>query len=264
MIPCRLDYEVAELTWQNGQPSMNGLGLPRVPAKPIAAATNTRLSPSASHSKYAWEKLPRASGTLESIVNQATRLPHSSKSTPDGVGVGGGEGDELVPWFDPRRAAAVAAAAASNTMTMDALVPCSNRTEEQSAGVVDSVAGGAGTCVVGCSTRVGSCSGAAREGGDTLLAARRAGVARVPGAREWSSRDQSGSGRDSHHVTLDTCDREMDVGYTSTSMGSPENTSSARQWTKTAAAADDHVSVCHSTQVKFLFLLTTNFVRVTI
>ncbi|KAI9078454.1 hypothetical protein K1719_039550 [Acacia pycnantha] len=29
-----LDYEVAELTWENGQLSMHGLGLPKVPEKP--------------------------------------------------------------------------------------------------------------------------------------------------------------------------------------------------------------------------------------
>ncbi|KAE9622075.1 putative transcription factor bHLH family [Lupinus albus] len=36
-----LDYEVAELTWENGQPSMHGLGLPRLPGKPSVATTNT-------------------------------------------------------------------------------------------------------------------------------------------------------------------------------------------------------------------------------
>ncbi|KAL8128493.1 hypothetical protein V2J09_017648 [Rumex salicifolius] len=47
-----LDYEMAELTWENGQLSMHGLGLRRV------SSTN----------KCAWERPRAASGTLESIV----------------------------------------------------------------------------------------------------------------------------------------------------------------------------------------------------
>ncbi|PIA35636.1 hypothetical protein AQUCO_03500175v1 [Aquilegia coerulea] len=59
-----LDYEVAELTWENGQLGLHGLGPPRViGGKPIS-------------SKYTWEK-PRASGTLESIVNQAVHRNQS-------------------------------------------------------------------------------------------------------------------------------------------------------------------------------------------
>lgn len=241
---CRLDYEVAELTWENGQLSTHGLGLPRVPAKPISAGAGARSTASAAPSKYTWEK-PRASGTLESIVNQATCLPHRNKSVFDG---GAGNGDDMVPWFDPQRAAA------STTMTMDAMVPCSNRTDEQSTQAMDSVPGGGvlGTCVVDVSTRVGSCSGPATQEEEALLAATRARVARVPVAHEWSSRDQSLSGsatfgRDSQHVTFDTCDREMGGGFTSTSMGSPENTKTT--------TADDHDSVCHSgPQAKFLVL----------
>ena len=249
-----LDYEVAELTWENGQVSMHGLGLPRVPAKPAttAAGANPRSTASTSPSKYAWDK-PRASDTLESIVNQATRLPNRGKSMFD-LGCGGGcDGDDLVPWFEPHRAATAvaAAAAASNNMTMDALVPCANRRDEQTTHVMGSMpATGYGTCMVGCSTGVGSCSGPAAIDKEALLASKRARVARVPTAREWSSRDQSASGsatfgRDNQLVALDTCDRELGMGYTSTSMGSPENTSSAKQCTKTTTD-DDHDSVCHS------------------
>lgn len=223
---------------------MHGLGPPRVPVKSTTSA-----------SKYStWEK-PRASGTLESIVNQATRLPPPNRKPFDGAGA-----EDLVPWFGHHHravAAAAAAAAASNTMTMDALVPCSNRTSDVDQG---QVMDGLGTCVVGCSTRVGSCSGAADGGGgggtnekdvDVVFAGRRAAEARAPA--EWSSRDQSvtGSatcGMDSQHVTLDTCDMDLGIGITSTSLGSPEHTSSAGKpcTTKATTTGDDHDSVCHS------------------
>ena len=223
---CRLDYEVAELTWENGQLAMHGLGQPRVPAKPVA---------SAAVSKYPWEK-PRAGGTLESIVNQATRLPHH-KPPPEGAN------DDLVPWLDHQRAVAAAAAAASVAMTMDALVPCSNNNNTTNnnnpSHVMDSVPAGLGPCGGGSSTRVGSCSGGATKDDDTILPGKRERVARVPSTHDWSSRDQSvtGSGTfdlDSQQVTLDTCD-----------LGSPENTSSGKPCTKTITV-DDHDSVCHS------------------
>ncbi|KAI4354779.1 hypothetical protein L6164_003618 [Bauhinia variegata] len=247
-----LDYEVAELTWENGQISMHGLGFPRVPAKTFtaAAAANTGSTVSTSPAKYTWEK-PRAGGTLEAIVNQATGLPNRSKILFGGVGVCGGDGDDLVPWFDSHRAAAVApAAAASNTMTMDALVPCSNRKDEQSTHSLP----GIGMRMVGSSTRLESCSGCAATHDEdaALLAEKRARVARVPIAHEWSSWDQnhsmSGSatiGRDSQQMSLDTSDKEIGAGFTSTSNGSPEKSTSAKQCTKTTAS-DDHDSVCHS------------------
>ncbi|KAJ0265272.1 Transcription factor UNE10 [Hirschfeldia incana] len=76
-----LDYEVAELTWENGQLGLHSLGPTRVPAP----------------SKY----LTAAGGTLESIVDQATRFPNPKPT------------DELVPWFHPR----------SSRAGLDALVP---------------------------------------------------------------------------------------------------------------------------------------------
>ncbi|KDP28805.1 hypothetical protein JCGZ_14576 [Jatropha curcas] len=228
-----LDYEVAELTWENGQLAMHGLGPPRAPAKPLA---------SASPSKYAWDK-PRASGTLESIVNQATRLPQRK------LGLDACGSDELVPWFENNRAAAVAASSA--TTTMDALVPCSNRTtDDRKKRAMESVPA-LGNCVVGSSTRVGSCSGpTATQDEDALLTAKRARVARVPVAPEWSSRDQSVScsatfGRDSQHVTLETCEPDLGMDFTSTSFGSQENTSCGKPGTKTATV-DENDSVCHS------------------
>ncbi|KAF8380507.1 hypothetical protein HHK36_027994 [Tetracentron sinense] len=236
---CRLDYEVAELTWENGQLSMHGLGLPRKVVKPF---------PSSSSSKFTWEK-PRANGTLESIVNQATRLPPPPK-TPFGSGGGGGN-DELVPWFDHH----VAAVAAAATMTMDALVPCSNKTtsvDDHSTQVPDPNRE-LGTCAAGSSTPVGSCSGAPTleptRGRAEDLGRKRARVARLHVSHDGSSTDQSGSGsetfgRDSRQVTLDTCEIDLGLGFTSTSLGSPENTSSGMPRTSCtkSKAVDDHDS----------------------
>lgn len=230
-----LDYEVAELTWENGQLAMHGLGPPRVTAK--AAANNT--SPTKN----------TCSGTLESVVNQATSLPQAQRNGKPPLL------DELAIapcWFHQQ----------SHTMTaMDALVPCSNsRSEDRTTHVMDPVPRLGGTC----STPVDSCSGPvpvpASPKDDDVLNGKRAKVARAPVAPEWSSRDQSFSGsatfgRESQHVTVtrDTYDMDMDmdmdmemgVSFTATSMGSPENTSSAKQGTK-ATIADDHDSVCHS------------------
>ncbi|XP_022769663.1 transcription factor UNE10-like isoform X2 [Durio zibethinus] len=228
-----LDYEVAELTWENGQLTMHSLGPPRVPVKLL----NSTSSP-----KYTWDK-PRASGTLESIVNQATRFPYHKASLNGG-------GDEIVPWLDHHRAAA-AAAASSATKTMDALVPCSNRSEDRATHVMESIPGLGGTCVVGCSTKLGSCSGAAgTQDDEVILTGKPALAARVRVTPEWSRKEQSASasatfGRDGQHVTVDTYEKDLGVGFTSTSLGSPENTSSAKHCTK-ATTADDHDSVCHS------------------
>ncbi|GFY92673.1 basic helix-loop-helix (bHLH) DNA-binding superfamily protein [Actinidia rufa] len=213
-----LDYEVAELTWENGQLTMHGLGPPRVSNKPPRTT---------SPAKYTWDK-PRAGGTLESIVNQATCLPQCKPATDSGA-------DERVPWFDQHHATGVASASASATMTMDALVPCSAATTE-------GMGGGSSTPVVGCSTRVGSCVGANSE-------ARAAEAARghVATGQEWSSRDPSVSGSATcGRDTVDTCEREMGVGgFTSTSNGSLD---SGKPCSK-ATTADDHDS-CHSRRKK--------------
>ncbi|KAK4416038.1 Transcription factor UNE10 [Sesamum alatum] len=228
-----LDYEVAELTWENGQLAMHGLGPPRLVNKPTLTSSPTKYTN--------WDK-PRAGGTLESIVNQATGHLRS-KCAVDG---GGDNAKELVPWFDPNRAAIVnpstATATASITVTMDALVPCNNsirrndRNQENSAHVLERI----GTCVVGCSTRVGSCSAAA-DGGARVA---RVGVCGCKANADVSESATCG-GRDSRQVTLDTCERELGGGgFTSTSLWSPENTSSGKEYTKTSG--DDHDSVCHS------------------
>lgn len=126
---CRLEYEVAELTWENGQPSMHGLVPPRVVNRHLVTST--------------WEKPISSGGTLESIVNQATFhiYPKSAR----------GE-HELVPWFNNNRAILNPAISSGGAaMTMDALVPCTN-IQEHSTQVLES----ARTHRAGCSTGVGS------------------------------------------------------------------------------------------------------------
>ncbi|XP_057980257.1 transcription factor UNE10 [Malania oleifera] len=215
----KLDYEVAELTWENGQIAMHGLR-PRVLPKPHPSRNN----------KYSWDK-PRsaAAGTLESIVNQATRfpIPKSSTTFPDGCPAVPHHA-EIDPWLEQHRSVVAAP---------DALVPCSNPTDDPS------------LRAVGCSTRVGSCSDAATATEHQDDAEGRLRSTRT--AHEWSSAAQSVStgsatfGRDSHPVTLDTCEVELGAGFASTSLGSPENSSSGKHGTKTTTA-DDHDSVCHS------------------
>ncbi|KAI3449086.1 hypothetical protein Pfo_005751 [Paulownia fortunei] len=228
-----LDYEVAELTWENGQLAMHGLGPSRVVNKPAATSSPTKYT--------TWEK-PRAGGTLESIVNQATSHTHP-KSAVDG---GGDNVNELVPWLDHHRA--MVNPSASITMTMDALVPCNNNihrydnNQENSTHVLESVPG-IGTCVVG------SCSGAAPAAGATDGSVRGGRVARVGicscKANASVSESATCGGRESRQVTLDTCEREFGGGgLTSTSLWSPENTSSDKDYTRTSA--EDHDSVCHS------------------
>ncbi|MBA0562777.1 hypothetical protein Golob_007799, partial [Gossypium lobatum] len=219
-----LDYEVAELTWENGQLAMHSLGPPRVVAKQLNATT--------------WDK-PRASGggggggTLESIVNQATCFPYGSK---DSVGVGG---DELV-WLDHHRVSA-AASSSSATMTMDALVPCSED-KTTTAQVLESMPGlgGGGTCMMGCSTRVGSCSGTVNTQDDVTRKGEKAvGVQVAPPEWEQSASASATFGRDSHrNVTVDTYDKDCGVGFTSISHGSIENTKTATD--------NDHDSASHS------------------
>ncbi|KAJ8565489.1 hypothetical protein K7X08_008065 [Anisodus acutangulus] len=216
-----LDYEVAELTWENGQLAMHGLGPPRVRNKPI--------------SSYG--------GTLESIVNQATQcIPphHHGKSVVDG---NKHDGDEVVPWFNNHHAVAYAPPIPGLvTFTKDALVPCSRNTSNSDHHRSVHLPGLDG------SAHMGSCSGATNSR-DWMMAPRmRVGATQQ---HEWSNRaDMSVSGSatcggDSYQLTVDTFDRELGTTmFTSTSMGSPENTSSDKQCTN--RTGDDHDSVCHS------------------
>lgn len=179
-------------------------------------------------------------GTLESIVNQATNAqPHDKRPCEGASGVD----DELVPWFHENRAHGSNSAVApvrsvpSTALSMDALVPCGrNRGKNHQVQGSNTCGGGV---VGGNSTRVGSCSGAGGE---------RAREARIP--HELSSRapDQSVSGQGSRQ------------GFTSTSLGSPGNTSSTKQCTKTG---DDYDSFCHSRNQaitsSFLFYFSFSF-----
>ncbi|KAL4361395.1 hypothetical protein GQ457_04G032620 [Hibiscus cannabinus] len=225
------EYEVAELTWENGQLAMHGLGPARVPAKPLISSVPSKYS--------TWDK-PRGNGTLESIVNQATRVPYLKVSLHGG-------GDEIAPCLDQRRAPA------------DALVPCSKRTSEdhRTTHVMESIPGLGGSRLVGmgCSTRVGSCSvppAGTRDDDVLVTEKRRRATARVPVTPEWSGKEQSGSasatfGRESQYVTtFDTYEKDLGVGLTSTSLGSPENTSYTIPCSRATTGADDHDSVCHS------------------
>lgn len=211
----RSDYEVAELTWENGHLSMNGLGQPRQP----------------STTKYTWDKTC-VGGTLESIVDQATFVPNHKLLSNSNT--------DLVPWFNNHKSML---ASTNNTATtkvtastgvVDALVPCANMREGSSLLAMDS----------GFGTHVESCSGAT-----VPFEKVRGPRVRVPVANEWSScPDNSVSEsatfcKDSRQVTADTSEKEFGAGgFTSTSTGSPGNTSSGKQCT----GGEDHDSVCHS------------------
>ncbi|CAO2834826.1 unnamed protein product [Amaranthus hypochondriacus] len=120
-----LDYEMAELTWENGQLTMHGFGIARVPSK-------SNLADAA-----AWADKPttRTNDTLESIVNQVYHHNKPTSQQPHKGGVCEKHDDDRVPWCASTRSSPVPPA-------FDALVPTNN--------------------VVGCSTHEGSCSTAAR------------------------------------------------------------------------------------------------------
>ncbi|KAK8654585.1 hypothetical protein V6N13_128544 [Hibiscus sabdariffa] len=214
------DYQVAlaELTWENGQLAMHNLGPPRLLPKPLNSTT--------------WDK-PHAGGTLESIVNQANCFPYRKPCLHSGA-------EELVPWLELDSSA---------TMTMDALVPCSNKSEDRTTHRMEYMPE-----LGGCSTRVGSCSGTVntKDNEVVVLTGKRAV------APEWSSKEQSASasasasatfGRDSQHVTVDTYEKDFGVGFTSISHGSPHNASPAtgRPYNNSKVTTlDDHDSVCPS------------------
>lgn len=182
----RLDYEVAELTWENGHLALHGLGQPRID-------TPTRLATTTS----------AASGTLESIVNQATRF--------------------LTP---------------SAAMTMDALVPlCSNNkiTNQVINNEDSNDVPGAG---VGGFTHVESCSSGMNRL-EVKSSVRRVPVV----GKDWSSMcEYSDNSSSRQQETLDTF-RERKKGTTLTSndsIWSADNTSSSGGILSTKAKGDDH------------------------
>lgn len=225
---------------------MHGLGAPRLTSKNTAIMT--------SPAKYStWDK-PPAGGTLESIVNQATTvLPKSNSAIDDG----GQVGEELVSWFEDNQRLGIPDGAAASVALRDALVPCTN--QERFTQVLESLPG------IGTSTRVGSCSGAAsleNGGGGGGGGGREVRLARF--THDWSSRlDQSVTGsatcglESGPQLTLDTCERDLGTagatGFTSTSLGSPGNTSSAGK--ESTKSGDEHDSVCRSrNQARNFFL----------
>ncbi|CAI9101325.1 OLC1v1038619C2 [Oldenlandia corymbosa var. corymbosa] len=224
-----LDYEVTELTWQNGQLAMQGLGLPRGKSAVAAAAPAVAV-------KYTWEKQLPAGGTLEAVVNQA--LPNrKAKVVQQSC-----DGNELVPWFDNRHHHHRQPAATGSSLgltTMDALVPCNNNNNNKCEN--DRHVPGSGTCVVGmgCSaTHVASCSAATTS---NARVPRVSGTTATAGEQSCSISTTFG--------TVDTCDRELVVtpggGFTSTtSLGSPENASSAAK--HSGKTLDEHDSACQS------------------
>ncbi|KAI3711271.1 hypothetical protein L2E82_41242 [Cichorium intybus] len=222
----KLDYEVAELTWENGQLAMHELGNRRVPSKSDSSTSNLP--------KYTWNK-PRAAETLEAIVDQATLQPFGKHQIAM-------SDEEVVPWLQKHTpTVATGNSNASGTMTSDALVPSSNnRTDERYVQAHRSIKNAHDA---GCSTRVGSCSGepstylergVARDGGSTTAT-----------AYEWSScRDLTASDGSGTFGTIDTLG-----GYfggsrlPSTSNGSPENTSSGKDYSK-STSPDDSMYHC--------------------
>ncbi|KAK9068249.1 hypothetical protein SSX86_012360 [Deinandra increscens subsp. villosa] len=218
-----LDYEVAELTWKNGQLAMHGLGPPRVGYKTHAPST------AAPATKYTWDK-PRATETLEAIVDQAT---HHKPQTTDAY-----PNELVVPWLNYHSSAVTSGTVnASGSTTMDALVPSATT---QPHALLSLTNGGR----TGCSTRVGSCS--SNRSGFVAVT-----TAAAAAAHDWSScRDQSGSGSETLGMESSrqlTGELELGVrGFTSTSMGSPEDTTNSGKRSTKSTSPDEHDSVCHS------------------
>jgi hypothetical protein len=103
------DFEVAELTWENGNILSHGLGAPRViKAMPKYPTTTTAPATVPSASGITWAKQQMSGGgTLEEVVNEATRghmLPPALLP-----------GTKFTPWTSTVHAAQAA---------VDLLVPC--------------------------------------------------------------------------------------------------------------------------------------------
>ncbi|KAG7013795.1 Transcription factor UNE10 [Cucurbita argyrosperma subsp. argyrosperma] len=222
------EYEVAELTWENGQLAMHGLGLPKVTGKSHYGGGGG--GGGGDGSKYTWENKPaRASGTLEYLVNQGTR--HGKIGFDVNTDDAGGGGNDLVPWFSDHHKQTLQTPAASAATTMDAMVPCDGD---------KSAAGGAGKATVESSDT----PAVGLEDEDGRVTKRGKVMARaVHAEREWSvcQNQISVSGSD---ATLNTHDRNFAATATATattSHGSLDNTSSGKRCVNTTT--DDHDSV---------------------
>ncbi|XXG66483.1 hypothetical protein AAC387_Pa06g0043 [Persea americana] len=218
------DYEVAELTWENGQLVMHGFGFPRTLSKPS----------SSSPIKSDWEN-PLVGGTLECIVDQATCPP------PPDAGA-----DDHFTWFHHHCTPADAA--------IDMLVPCSTRPTD--AGTAKNSSRVPGPPLVASSTMVGSCSGAGFEL-DRIEEEASAAAKHMSGAAPASNEISSihmiqsstyGSESRGHVETETTWDMDLDVDFTSTSheysslLGMPMPLSSHSKPT----TVHGHDSVCHT------------------
>ncbi|KAJ3699783.1 hypothetical protein LUZ61_003488 [Rhynchospora tenuis] len=96
------DFEVAELTWENGNISSHGLGAPRIiKAMPKYPAITTSASVPTSATGITWAKQQlTGGGTLEEVVNEATR---SHMLPPIPV-----PGTNFMLWTNPVHAASAA------------------------------------------------------------------------------------------------------------------------------------------------------------
>ncbi|XP_059302279.1 transcription factor UNE10-like [Lycium ferocissimum] len=210
-----MDYEVAELTWENGQLAMHGLGPPRVPNKPLLGT---------------WDnKMPHAGGTLESIVNQATGIPprQQKSGTVDGAG-DGDRGDDLVRWFDNCLADTQTA---TTTMAVDALVP-TNSTNTGNSHQLEP------KCIASRSIHVASCSGVANRTDEEMKRAKTGAkdLEITESLRKGEVKNLIESLYEGHNMadrsvsrrdTIETGERHLgEERLTSTSMASPDRSTS--------------------------------------
>ncbi|KAK9056273.1 hypothetical protein SSX86_027363 [Deinandra increscens subsp. villosa] len=165
----KLDYEVAELTWENGQLTLHELGTRRVPTK--------------SQPTTSWDQ-PRTAETLEALVSQAThQLPDVA------VGVAG-----------LNESAAMA--------TSDALVPASSKNRNGQAPQRSAKSAGCSTRVASCSGYPSAFMDptVARGGGGVTVEAVAAGD--LGGQRLTStSTENTSSGRDYSNADNQACHR---------------------------------------------------------
>ncbi|CAH1448105.1 unnamed protein product [Lactuca virosa] len=203
----KLDYEVAELTWEKW---------------------------AAGHAR------PRAAETLEAIVDQAKLQPYSKYQ----VAV---NDEEVVPWLQHRiPTVATGSVNASGTMTSDALVPSSNGNSTASQRVAQAHQSIKSAHDTGCSTRVGSCSGAQSAFLDRRMG--QGGGSTTVAAHEWSScRDQSVSIGSETFAATDTYDGDLGGSRLTSTTGSPQNTSSGKDYSR-STSPDDSLFHCRPHQ----------------